>query len=164
TSDPERAEAFYSAVFGWEVLPVGAGLAWRRPGYGDHLEELTPGMREGMAAMGAPAHFEDVVASIVVGAGAERWDVTFAVDDGDAARPGVTMSPWPRLRRSRSPTATRCPFWASASGRSPTARSACRRSAGRSSSATGTSTPPRRTATRRASAARCARAASRART
>ena len=38
---------------------------WALPGYGDFLERADPGMRERMAAMGAPARFEDVVASLV---------------------------------------------------------------------------------------------------
>ena len=46
-------------------------------------------MREGMAEMGAPEGFEDVVASIVAIPGDQpdtpaHWGVTFAVDDADA--------------------------------------------------------------------------------
>ena len=59
------------------------------PGYGDHLERANPGLREGMAAMGAPAGFEDVVASINPITGDQQevpahWSVTFATDDADA--------------------------------------------------------------------------------
>jgi predicted enzyme related to lactoylglutathione lyase len=86
TGDLESASSFYGAVFGWEVIGVGEGSMWALPGYGDFLEARTPGMRENMAAMGAPERFEDVVAGIG-GAPADapaRWDVTFAVDDADA--------------------------------------------------------------------------------
>src|SRR4051794_29166335 len=50
TRDVQGAAAFYGAVFGWELLPVGFGSAWALPGYGDFLERRTPGMRENMAA------------------------------------------------------------------------------------------------------------------
>ena len=89
TRDLEGAKAFYGAVFGWETLNPGSGEMWTRPGYGDHLEELTPGVREQMSQMGAPDGFIDVVAAIQP-LGEDRpdtpphWDVTFAVDDADA--------------------------------------------------------------------------------
>ena len=88
--DIEQAKAFYGKVFGWETLDLGGGgLMWTLPGYGDHLEQSTPGLRAGMAEMGAPEGFADVVASALpIGpeeAGAPaRWSVTFAVDDADA--------------------------------------------------------------------------------
>ncbi|HEY2159870.1 MAG TPA: VOC family protein [Solirubrobacteraceae bacterium] len=89
TRDPERAGAFYGSVFGWEPQLVGAGGFWRLPGYGDYLEDRTPGLRKGMAEMGAPAGFEDVVAGLIpiTADQAEmpaHWSVTFAVDDADA--------------------------------------------------------------------------------
>jgi uncharacterized protein len=85
TRDLEGAKAFYGAVFGWEVLGVGGGSAWALPGYGDFLERRNPGMRENMAGMGAPARFEDVVASVNPQPdGPPHWGVTFAVDDADA--------------------------------------------------------------------------------
>jgi uncharacterized protein len=89
TRDVDGARAFYSAVFGWEVLDIGSGLAWALPGYGDFLEQRTPGMREGMAQMGAPERFEDVVASLAPIADDEpdvpsHWGLTFAVEDADA--------------------------------------------------------------------------------
>ncbi len=66
TDDAEAARAFYGA-------------------YGDHLEELNPGLRAGMKQMGAPEGFENVVATILPREGGpERWSVTFAVDDVDA--------------------------------------------------------------------------------
>jgi predicted enzyme related to lactoylglutathione lyase len=90
TRDLERAAAFYGAVFGWQVLPLGGAAAmWRLPGYGDHLEEGKPGLREQQAAVGAPTGFADVVASLAPiaaeeGAVGANWGVTFAVDDADA--------------------------------------------------------------------------------
>jgi predicted enzyme related to lactoylglutathione lyase len=90
TRDLEGAKAFYGAVFGWELLPMGAaGGGWRCPGYGDHLEQLDPGVRERMASVGAPAGFEDVVATVTPIGADERdvqpyWDVIFAADDADA--------------------------------------------------------------------------------
>ncbi len=91
TRDLERARPFYGAVFGWETLPLGDGAQmWALPGYGDYLEERNPGLRKGMAEMGAPAGFEDVVAGIVpIGDDQPdvpaHWSVTFAVDDADAS-------------------------------------------------------------------------------
>jgi len=87
TSDPGSAKAFYRAVFGWDTLDLGPGMAmWTLPGYGDHLEASAPGLREQMASVGAPPRFEDVVASAVPCEGGEspHWSVTFAVDDADA--------------------------------------------------------------------------------
>jgi len=90
TRDTESAKTFYGSVFGWRALPMGGyAQAWRLPGYGDHLERANPGLREGMAAMGAPAGFEDVVASINPITGDQQevpahWSVTFATDDADA--------------------------------------------------------------------------------
>jgi uncharacterized protein len=89
TRDPESAKSFYGAVFGWTTLrlPGGAEM-WTQPGYGDHLEESNPDLRKQMAEAGAPAGFEDVVASIVPIGDDEadipaHWSVTFAVDDAD---------------------------------------------------------------------------------
>jgi predicted enzyme related to lactoylglutathione lyase len=87
TRDLERASAFYGAVFGWELLAVGGGFnAWALPGYGDFLEQRNPGMRAGMAEVGAPERFEDVVASVaqISDDTAPHWGLTFAVDDADA--------------------------------------------------------------------------------
>jgi len=89
TRDQHKAEAFYGAVFGWRVLALPSGLAWTRPGYGDHLEERSPGLRQQMAQMGAPEGFIDVVATLspISDDSDEpaRWSVTFSVDDADAA-------------------------------------------------------------------------------
>ena len=90
THDPEAARTFYGAVFGWGTMPMGGGAeAWTLPGYGDHLERLNPGTLERMAAMGAPAGFADVVATLaplpVDPPGAPpHWGVTFATEDADA--------------------------------------------------------------------------------
>jgi predicted enzyme related to lactoylglutathione lyase len=90
TRDVEGAKSFYGSVFGWGTLGMDGGfMAWTLPGYGDHLELSNPGLREGMAEMGAPAGFEDVVASLNPIPDDQpdvppHWGVTFAVDDADA--------------------------------------------------------------------------------
>ncbi len=89
TRDRAAAEAFYGAVFGWRLLNLPSGPMWALPGYGDHLEEATPGLREQMAGMGAPEGFIDVVAALNPIAvddsdAPAHWNVTFAVDDADA--------------------------------------------------------------------------------
>jgi predicted enzyme related to lactoylglutathione lyase len=113
TRDPEGAKAFYGAVFGWEALGVGDGEMWALPAYGDFLEARTPGLRAGMAEMGAPQGFENVVASLDP-IGTEQpgtpahWGVTFGVADADAiaeraAELGGTVdvppfdAPWVRM-------------------------------------------------------------------
>jgi predicted enzyme related to lactoylglutathione lyase len=110
TRDPDAAAAFYGAVFGWEVLPVGDGSMWALPAYGDFLERRTPGMRERMAEMGAPERFEEVVASLdrIADDQPAHWGVTFGTDDADAvaakaAELGGTVvvapfdAPWTRM-------------------------------------------------------------------
>ena len=90
TRDPEAAKRFYGSVFGWETLPLGGGMEmWTLPGYGDYLERDNPGLIKGMAEMGAPAGFADVVASLNPIPAEQpdvppHWSVTFAVDDADA--------------------------------------------------------------------------------
>lgn len=89
TRDLEAAKAFYGSVFGWRTMTIGDAEMWTLPGYGDHLEERNPGLRERIAQMGAAAGFEDVVATIQpIAAGQSdmpaAWSVTFAVDDADA--------------------------------------------------------------------------------
>jgi uncharacterized protein len=90
TRDLEGAKSFYGSVLGWTTLGLPGGFQmWTLPGYGDHLEQSNPGLREGMAEMGAPAGFEDVVASLnpIPDDQPEtppHWGVTFAVDDADA--------------------------------------------------------------------------------
>jgi predicted enzyme related to lactoylglutathione lyase len=90
TRDVDGAKSFYGSVFGWQVLTLpGDARMWTLPGYGDHLEKINPGTRERMAEVGAPAGFEDVVASINPIPDDQpdtppHWSVTFAVDDADA--------------------------------------------------------------------------------
>jgi uncharacterized protein len=93
TGDLDGAQAFYGAVFGWELLDGGGnGGMWALPGYGDFLEERSPGNRAGLAEMGAPERFEDVVATVEVldDGTAPYWGVTFAVDDADAVAARAT--------------------------------------------------------------------------
>lgn len=114
TRDLESAKAFYGAVFGWQTLDLdGGAVMWALPAYGDHLEELTPGLRKGMEEMGAPAGFADVVAGINRIADDQpdtpaHWGLTFAVDDADeiaakATELGATVlvppfdAPWVRM-------------------------------------------------------------------
>jgi uncharacterized protein len=88
TRDPETAAAFYGAVFGWQVLSLPSGPMWALPGYGDHLEERSPGLRDQMAQMGGPEGFIDVVAALdPITDDSEtpaHWSVTFGVDDAEA--------------------------------------------------------------------------------
>jgi hypothetical protein len=84
--DVAAAKEFYGAVFGWRTLTLEGGQEmWTMPGYGDHLEGLTPGLRQRMVEMGAQPGFEDVVASLMATSedAHPHWDVTFAVDDAD---------------------------------------------------------------------------------
>jgi uncharacterized protein len=95
TRDPAGAEAFYGAVFGWTTLSLPSGNMWTLPGYGDHLEESTPGLREQMAQMGAPDGFIDVVAAVNPIADGDtdtpaHWSVTFGVDDVEATAAQAT--------------------------------------------------------------------------
>ena len=91
TRDVTAAKAFYGSVFGWGTLDANMreDTMWTMPGYGDHLEEATPGLREMMAGMGGPTGFEDVVAAIEPIPADQpdtppHWSVTFGVDDVDA--------------------------------------------------------------------------------
>ncbi len=119
TRDPDAAKAFYGAVFGWETLALGAGLMWTLPGYGDHLEEASPGLREQMTGMGAPEGFIDVVAALNPTTDGDsdmrpHWSVTFAVDDADATAAkasdlggevvaGPFDAPWTRMALIKDP-------------------------------------------------------------
>jgi predicted enzyme related to lactoylglutathione lyase len=113
TRDLESAKAFYGAVFGWQMLELPAGAMWTLPGYGDHLEERSPGLRQQMTQMGAPEGFIDVVAALTPIADDDRatpahWSVTFGVDDADAIAKmaqelggrvvtGPVNAPWTRM-------------------------------------------------------------------
>ena len=113
TRDLAAAEAFYGAVFGWQTLAIPAGVMWTLPGYGDHLEEKTPGLREQLAQIGAPEGFIDVVAALSPIADGDfdssaGWSVSFAVDDvaavaakasefGGEVVSGPLDAPWARL-------------------------------------------------------------------
>jgi uncharacterized protein len=114
TRDVEGAKAFYGAVFGWRTLTLDGGAEmWTLPGYGDHLEERNPGLRNMIAELGAESGFEDVVASINPIPDDEadvppHWSVTFGIDDADAAAAKATElggkviaapfdAPWVRL-------------------------------------------------------------------
>jgi predicted enzyme related to lactoylglutathione lyase len=119
TRDRQGAEAFYGAVFGWKVLDLPSGPMWMLPGYGDHLEEATPGLRDQMAAMGAPDGFIDVVAALTPPphddtATPPHWSVTFGVDDADATAAkarelggtvlaGPFDAPWTRMAIVQDP-------------------------------------------------------------
>jgi predicted enzyme related to lactoylglutathione lyase len=119
TRDLEGAKGFYRDLFGWKTLALPAGVMWTLPGYGDHLEERTPGLRKQMAQMGGPEGFIDVVAAVnPIAAGDSQtpahWSVTFAVDDADGAVAkaiklggevvaGPSDAPWSRSALIRDP-------------------------------------------------------------
>jgi predicted enzyme related to lactoylglutathione lyase len=96
TRDVGRAKSFYGLVFGWRTLTLDGGAEmWTLPGYGDHLEQGNPDLRKQMAAVGAPAGFEDAVASISPIPDGQpdvraHWNVTFAIDDADATAAKAT--------------------------------------------------------------------------
>ena len=88
TRDVDRAKRFYSDLFGWQTFDLEGGRAWSLPGYGDYLEQLTPGIRKMTAEFGVPG-FEDVVAAISPIPGDDsatpaHWSVTFGADDAEA--------------------------------------------------------------------------------
>ena len=119
TRDTKSAEVFYGAVFGWKTLALPAGLMWTLPGYGDHLEQGSPGLREQTAQMGAPEGFIDVVAALnpIADDDSEtpaHWSVTFGVDDANAAAAkaselggevvaGPFDAPWSRMAVIKDP-------------------------------------------------------------
>ncbi len=119
TRDVEGAKAFYGAVFGWKTLEQPMGGFWTLPGYGDHLEERNPGLRQQMGQMGAPGGFIDVVAAFNPIAKDDHetlahWNVTFAADDvvataakvkelGGEVVKGPFDAPWTRLAVIKDP-------------------------------------------------------------
>jgi uncharacterized protein len=93
--DVDSARSFYGSVFGWTTLVLDGAAMWSLPGYGDHLERDHPNLREQIAAVGGPAGFEDVVASINPIPDDQpdtpaHWSVTFSVDDPDATAAKAT--------------------------------------------------------------------------
>ncbi|MET0145254.1 MAG: VOC family protein [Ilumatobacteraceae bacterium] len=94
TPDGAVVAGFYVDVFGWELerLPLGGVYAqmWRRPGYGDFLAEIDPGIAERQDGAGAPPGFADAIAWLVEDPGPSHWQVTFTVDDTDEATRRVT--------------------------------------------------------------------------
>jgi uncharacterized protein len=120
TRDIEGAKSFYGSVFGWEPLALGGGAEmWRLPGYGEFLEQRDPGLRGRMAQSGAPAGFEDVVATLNPISDDQpdvppHWSVTFAVEDADATAARASElggqvivapfdAPWVRMTVIRDP-------------------------------------------------------------
>jgi predicted enzyme related to lactoylglutathione lyase len=102
TDDRAGAEAFYGAVFGWELGAFGdegatGSFLWRMPGYGNFLAERDPSVRQRHADIGAPEGFADAVAWLLPpaeersdGEAPARWSITFAVDDADAVAERAT--------------------------------------------------------------------------
>jgi uncharacterized protein len=85
--DPEAAQPFYSAVFGWEFSDVGFATMIRVPGYGDHLAAtVDPDIHERQSGVGVPPGFADAIGWVAPPAPGEApgWHVTFAVADRDA--------------------------------------------------------------------------------
>lgn len=116
--DVAAAERFYGQVFGWKQLELPGSPMWMRPGYGDHLEEATPGLKEQTAEAGVPEGFVDVVAQLMPIADGDdtppHWNVTFATDDVDATAvraaelgaevlTGPVDGPWVRMAVIRDP-------------------------------------------------------------
>ena len=67
TPDRDGAAAFYGAVFGWEVTPMGDVAMWRLPGYGDVLAERDPDLRRRHAEVGVPPGFSDAIGWVAAG-------------------------------------------------------------------------------------------------
>jgi predicted enzyme related to lactoylglutathione lyase len=76
TPDPERAAAFYGAVFGWTTEAFGPATMFRLPGYVGG-EPSQPVSRE-------------VVATMMPSDGDARWTVDFWIADADAAARAAT--------------------------------------------------------------------------
>lgn len=116
--DVAAAERFYGQVFGWARLDLPGSPMWMRPGYGDHLEQLTPGLKAQTAEAGVPEGFVDVVAQLMpIEDGDDtppHWNVTFATDDVEATGAlaaelgaevltGPVDAPWVRMAVIRDP-------------------------------------------------------------
>jgi uncharacterized protein len=76
TPDPEGAEAFYGAVFGWTTEAFGPATMFRLPGYVGG-EPSQPVSRE-------------VVAAMMPSEGESRWAIDFWIADADAAARAAT--------------------------------------------------------------------------
>lgn len=93
TGDREGADAFYRAVFGWERESFGPDdgstpTFWKQPGYGAFLADHDPDIKAWQESSPDELRgFSDAVAWLEADPAATtaRWDVTFAVDDADAA-------------------------------------------------------------------------------
>jgi len=101
------------------ALTLPSGVMWTLPGYSDHLEAASPGLRQQMVEMGAPDGFIDVVAALDPIAANDssspaHWSVTFGVDDVDAAATtakelggdvvaGPFDAPWTRMAVIKDP-------------------------------------------------------------
>jgi predicted enzyme related to lactoylglutathione lyase len=112
TRDPEGAQEFYGAVFGWETeklnLGFGESYMWKVPGYGDHLASNDPDLRRRHEEQGAPKGFADAIGWLQPMTSDQfgddvpsHWSVTFSVDDTDrvadlAAKLGgeITITPF----------------------------------------------------------------------
>jgi predicted enzyme related to lactoylglutathione lyase len=77
TDDPERATAFYGAVFGWETEAFGEATMWRVPGYvgGEPSQPVSRDVVAGMAPLGP---------DLIAGGVRPHWRIDFWVDDVDA--------------------------------------------------------------------------------
>ena len=92
TDDREGADAFYRAVFGWERESFGPDDAssptfWKQPGYGAFLADHDPEVKAWQESGQHMGGFSDSVTWLETDPSATtaRWEVTFAVDDADAA-------------------------------------------------------------------------------
>ena len=154
TRDVDGAKSFYGSVFGWQTLGARAAASrcGRCPATATTSSATTPTSASGWREVGAPAGFEDVVASINPIPDDQpdvppHWSVTFAVDDADA-----TAAKASRARRQGDRPAVRCPV-------GPDDRASATRRARRSSRASSC----RRTGTSRPVTTRGARALARCR-
>ena len=90
TADPDAAQRFYGAVFGWEFDEMEIGgdrsVTVVVPEYGDYLESIDPGVRarhaDGRRAAALHRHRRLVRTD---GPGGPRWHLTFTVADADEA-------------------------------------------------------------------------------
>lgn len=92
TADREGADAFYRSVFGWERESFGpddssSPTFWKVPGYGAFLADHDPEIKAWQESGQHLGGFSDSVAWLDTDPSATtaRWDVTFGVDDADAA-------------------------------------------------------------------------------